>query len=184
MAQQYYVVLTRYTSKSSLALQFVENHFVENEHSPVEKKFTKTLNFKGKVYELEIIDTKNHESLAGSNQQHIEGTDGYIFVYSVTMNYSFKSVNSIRNSILKSMRSSEVDYIPAVVVGNKSDLHMQRQISSHQGSQLAKEIQALFIETSCKYNENAVTAFELLLTEIERYKNPPTQISRKSCNIS
>ena len=43
--------------KSSLTVQFVENHFVESYYPTIENTFSKTIKYKGQEYATEIIDT-------------------------------------------------------------------------------------------------------------------------------
>lgn len=42
--------------------------------------------------------------------------------------------------------------VPIVLVGNKTDLHMERMISSEEGRRLAEDWKAVFLETSAKQN--------------------------------
>ena len=39
-----------------------------------------------------------------------------------------------------------------VLVGNKTDLHMERRVSTEDGKALADEMKAVFLETSAKEN--------------------------------
>ena len=43
--------------------------------------------------------------------------------------------------------------VPIVLVGNKSDLHNDRSVSVEEGKALAKEMKAIFLETSAKENQ-------------------------------
>ena len=43
--------------KSSLTVQYVENHFVESYYPTIENTFSKTIKYKGQEYTTEIIDT-------------------------------------------------------------------------------------------------------------------------------
>jgi hypothetical protein len=43
--------------KSSLVLQYIENHFVESYYPTIEATFNKSINYKGVEYECDIIDT-------------------------------------------------------------------------------------------------------------------------------
>ena len=43
--------------------------------------------------------------------------------------------------------------VPIVLVGNKSDLHNDRSVSVEEGKVLAKEMKAIFLETSAKENQ-------------------------------
>lgn len=44
--------------------------------------------------------------------------------------------------------------VPRVLVGNKSDLHIDRVISTEEGKALAQEFGCAFVECSAKHNEN------------------------------
>ena len=50
-------VLTLCLGKSSLTVQYVENHFVESYYPTIENTFSKTIKYKGQEYTTEIIDT-------------------------------------------------------------------------------------------------------------------------------
>jgi Ras family len=45
------------TGKSSLAVQFVDGHFVESYYPTIENTFSKTIRFKGQDFTTEIVDT-------------------------------------------------------------------------------------------------------------------------------
>lgn len=45
------------TGKSSLAVQFVDGHFVESYYPTIENTFSKVIRFKGQDYATEIVDT-------------------------------------------------------------------------------------------------------------------------------
>ena len=65
-----------------------------------------------------------------------------------------------------------------VVVGNKSDLDADRQVSTKEGRSIADEFGLPFIETSAKTGENVAAAFETLIRSI-----PRTNIEYKVCQI-
>ena len=46
-----------FVGKSSLVIQFTENHFVESYYPTIESVFNKTVNYKGVDYDCDIIDT-------------------------------------------------------------------------------------------------------------------------------
>lgn len=75
----------------------------------------------------------------------------------------------IRDKILS---YSGVDKVPMCIVGNKSDLNVQRVVKTEEGQQLARELGCAFIEASAKHNENVQNAFQLLVIEIENELNP------------
>ena len=53
--------------------------------------------------------------------------------------------------------------IKVIVLGNKSDLEMERKVKSEEGSTFASQNGYLFMETSCINNENVADAFSTLI---------------------
>lgn len=45
------------SGKSSLAVQFVDGHFVESYYPTIENTFSKTIQWKGQDFSTEIVDT-------------------------------------------------------------------------------------------------------------------------------
>ena len=43
--------------------------------------------------------------------------------------------------------------VPIVLVGNKTDLHMERVVSTEEGRKRAEQWNAVFLETTAKQNE-------------------------------
>lgn len=78
-------------------------------------------------------------------------------------------VKIIRDKILD---HTGTDWVPIVVVGNKSDLHIQRQVSVEEGKALAAEWKCSWTEASARHNENVARAFELIISEVEKQENP------------
>lgn len=53
-------------------------------------------------------------------------------------------------------------------MGNKTDLYVDRMVTTDQGKKLADSWQAAFLETSAKQNESVADIFHTLLMEIEK----------------
>lgn len=51
--------------------------------------------------------------------------------------------------------------VPIVLVGNKTDLYVDRMVTTEQGKRLADSWRAVFLETSAKQNE--VRSLKILL---------------------
>jgi hypothetical protein len=56
-----------FPGKSSLVIQYAENHFVENYHPTIENTFAKTIKTKGEEYDCDIIDTAGQVTISPSN---------------------------------------------------------------------------------------------------------------------
>jgi Ras family protein len=76
------------------------------------------------------------------------------------------------------------EWVPIVVVGNKSDLRPeQRQVSQEDGHKLKEKFKCEWTEASARYNENVSKAFELLIEEIEKSQNPNEAANGGKCDI-
>jgi len=75
------------------------------------------------------------------------------------------------------------DWVAMTLVGNKSDLHMQRVISVEEGKALAEEWNCAWTEASARHNKNVTKCFELCLEQIEKENTPPDD-EKKGCIIT
>jgi len=161
------VLGARSVGKSSMVVQFIDNHFVESYYPTIESAFSKSVNYKGVDYECDIIDTAGQDEYSILNPKHAIGIHGYVLVYSVTSRKSFDMIQIVYDKITE---FCGVDEIPCVIVGSKIDLN--RQITTLEGAKLAESNKASHVETSAKDNINVGKVFELCLAEIE--KRSPT----------
>jgi len=173
------VVGSRAVGKSSLTVQFVESHFVESYYPTIENTFSKTIKYKNQEYATEIIDTAGQDEYSILNSKHSIGIHGYVLVYSVASKSSFEMVKIIRDKILN---HTGTDWVAIVLVGNKSDLHVQRQVSAEEGKALAAQWNCAWTEASARHNENVVKAFDYIISEIEKQENPTPP--GKGCSVS
>lgn len=174
------VVGSRAVGKSTMIVRFVEEHFVESYYPTIENQFSKMIKIRGQEYNVEILDTAGQDEFSIINQKHLIGVDGFLLCYSVTNRSTLDMVQIIYDKILN---FSGADSVPAVIVGNKSDLELQRQVSEAEGKALADELECGFTETSARLNENVGKAFELLIASIEKQNNPSPAKDEKGCTI-
>ena len=68
------------------------------------------------------------------------------------------------------------------MLGNKTDLEDEREVSQEEGLALSKENQFVFMETSCVTNCNVSSAFETLIemTNTEMKKNNCQRLKTKN----
>ncbi|GAA5996620.1 putative GTPase RHB1 [Rhodotorula paludigena] len=173
---------SRSVGKSSLTVQFVDQHFVESYYPTIENTFTKHVKYKGQDYQLDIIDTAGQDEFSILSSRHAVGLHGWVLVYSVSSRSSFEMCSVIRDKILGYTGRENV---PMVLVGNKSDLAVQRQVTREEGAALAASWgNTAFTETSARTNENVSRLFELVVAQIERDLNPePEQPEKSGCAV-
>ncbi|ODV97336.1 hypothetical protein PACTADRAFT_15811 [Pachysolen tannophilus NRRL Y-2460] len=175
-ARKIAVVGSRSVGKSSMTVQYVEEHFVESYYPTIENQFSKTISFKNQEYAIEILDTAGQDEFSIMNQKHLIGIHGYILVYSIASKNSFDMLQVIRDKIIDSTGN---EHLPMIVVGNKNDLEAQRQVTRSEGENWAKSFGYKFIECSARTNSNVDQVFELLIAEIEKAANPGSEKEEK-----
>jgi Ras family protein len=67
-----------------------------------------------------------------------------------------------------------------VIVGNKIDLHAQRQVQTSEGEALAAEWKCGFVEVSAKLNQHINKIFDIVLDEIEKQSGESSS-SKSEC---
>lgn len=155
----------RSVGKSSLAIQFVENQFVDSYDPTIENTFRKTMKLNEQEYSLDLIDTAGQDEFSFISQTYCMNIDGYVLVYSVDSEKSFEVVQTIYDK-LKDLKGKQ--HFPLVLVGNKTDLRIERVITTEMGKQLADKLKAALVETSAKENQKVPDIFRLIITEIEK----------------
>lgn len=169
----------RSVGKSSLSIQFVEGQFVDSYDPTIENTFSKTTRVNSTDYEVKLVDTAGQDEYSIFPSTYSMDVHGYVLVYSITSSKSFEVIKLIYEKLLDV--TGKV-HVPLVIVGNKTDLHMERSVSSEEGKQLAQSWKAAFLETSAKQNESVADVFHTLLMEIEKADG---NIQEKSnCSIS
>lgn len=155
--------------KSALTLQLVQNHFVEGCDPTIEEYYRKQVAIDGETVLLDILDTAIEEEFTPMRDNYKIRAQGYLLVYSITSHSSFDEMASYRERVLNLM---DVNKYPMVLVANKSDLPLEREVTTTEGSELANAWGIPFFETSAKARINIEECFFELVREIIRAPNP------------
>lgn len=156
----------RSVGKSSLTIQFVENQFVDSYDPTIENTFHKTVKIGGQEYALQLIDTAGQDEYSILPQSYFMNIDGYILVYSVNSQKSFDVIQFVYDKLLD--MKGNIEGVPVVLVGNKSDLSMEREVPSDAGKRTAEKWKVPFLEASAKENQSVTKVFEQIVMAIEK----------------
>lgn len=146
--------------KSALTIQLIQSHFVDEYDPTIEDSYRKQVVIDDKVTILDILDTAGQEEYSAMREQYMRTGEGFLLVYSVTSRTSFDELLTYYQQI---QRVKDSDYVPVLVVGNKSDLEEERQVSYEDGLHMAQHMSAPFLETSAKQAINVEEAFYTLV---------------------
>ena len=150
--------------KSSILLRFSDNIFNESFLPTIGVDFKiKTFDIQGKTVKLQIWDTAGQERFKTITSSYYKGSNGIILTYDITDKQSFKDVENWLAEVEKYAKPD----IVKLLVGNKSDLESQRQVTKEEGQELADSLNVKFIETSAKNSVNIEGAFMTLSQEIK-----------------
>eukprot|EP01083_Nonionella_stella_P222704 794427_1 len=156
--------------KSAITVRMVANEFQQEYDPTIEANYTCTIQVDNKNETLDILDTAGQEQFAALQHHWIRESQAFLLVYAVNSERTFAHTRDLYKNI---QRNKEGERIDLVLVGNKADLpENQHEISYKMGKQLADEWNCPFVETSAKTGVNVNEAFEMIVKEMKKNKDP------------
>ena len=172
---------SRSVGKSSLAIQFAQGQFVDSYDPTIENTFNKNMKIQVQDYEVLVVDTAGQDEYSIFPTQYTVDIDGYVLVYSIDSEKSFEVVQALYDKLVDLLGNPS---FPLVLVGNKSDLHMNRVVTQATGKKLAQDLKAAFFETSAKDNHCANYLFSKAIIQIVKIEGNCIDDPKKGCVIS
>lgn len=168
--------------KSALTVQFVSGAFMEKYDPTIEDFYRKEIEVDGSPCVLEILDTAGTEQFASMRDLYIKNGQGFVVVYSITCHQTFQDIKNIKEQII---RVKGTDRVPILLVGNKTDIEHQREVSQREGKSLAETWNAPFMETSAKNRSNVNDVFAEVVREMSynSSKDKPRYCCTPNCCI-
>ena len=114
---------------------------------------------------LDILDTAGQEEYSAMRDQYMRTGQGFVCVYDITSRTTFEEIVEFHDQIL---RVKDKDRVPMILIGNKFDLEVKRQVTSAEGRDLAKSFGCPFLESSAKTRVNVEESFYTLVREIRK----------------
>lgn len=158
--------------KSSLLVRFSDHTYSEHYISTIGVDFKiRNLEVDRKVVKLQIWDTAGQERFRTITSSYYRGAHGIILVYDISDRETFDHVPLWLKEIKYACNSSTAPQV--ILVGNKSDLDLKRQVSHEEADEFAQENDLIYIETSAKDNAHIQHAFESMVKRIFKKVVPP-----------
>ena len=161
--------------KTNIMSKFLKNKFMEESKATVGVEFgSKLFDLNGHKIKAQIWDTAGQEKYKSITGAYFKGSKGALIVYDITQKNTFESLEKWVNDL----KSAGDPKITIILIGNKSDLEENRQVSKEQGEEKAKSFGCAFLETSALSGDNIDKAFNMMVKEIfEKFSNDSAEDS-------
>uniref|UniRef100_UPI0037E97166 EF-hand calcium-binding domain-containing protein 4B n=1 Tax=Semicossyphus pulcher TaxID=241346 RepID=UPI0037E97166 len=174
--------------KTSLLRRFCDDCFHPGTSATVGIDYSvKTITVDSNQVALQMWDTAGQERYRSITKQFFRKADGVVVMYDITAEQSFASVRQW----LTSVKESAGEDIPIMLLANKTDKEIERQVQKGVGERLAKDCQMSFYECSAcsghNVQESMVHLARILKEQEDREKEKTVQLvsspseKKKSC---
>ena len=153
--------------KTSLVMRYVQGFFQHDYKSTVGTQImSKEVYVKGVTVKLSIWDIGGQEKFDTLAPAYYKGAAGGLAVFDLTRRETFDNVPKWISRVQKYASLNS----PIIIVGNKSDLIDERQVSLDEAMELADKLGFPYVEASAKSGKNVIKIFELIAEKIASRK--------------
>ncbi|XP_044049694.1 EF-hand calcium-binding domain-containing protein 4B [Siniperca chuatsi] len=163
--------------KTSLLRRFCDDCFHPGTSATVGIDYSvKTITVDNSHVALQMWDTAGQERYRSITKQFFRKADGVVVMYDITAEQSFTAVRQW----LTSVKDGAGEDIPIMLLGNKTDKEIERQVQKRVGERLAKDCQITFYECSACSGHNVVECMvhlaRILKEQEDREKEKTVQL--------
>lgn len=169
--------------KSSLLMRFADDIFHETFLPTIGVDFKiRTIEHEGSKIKLQMWDTAGHEKFKTITSAYYKGAQGILLVFDLCDKKSFGDIKTWLSEVDRFSTNESVK----ILVGNKSDLISDRQVSKEEAERFAENEGMIYYEASAKNNSKVDTIFRNLSDAmkekfsrqyIEKYKKTTTYLT-------
>lgn len=153
---KYIIIGDMSVGKSCLMQRFTEQRFRKDLPHTIGVEFgTTVVDVNGELVKLQIWDTAGQERFRSVTRGYYRGAAAALLVYDVTRRDTFAHVGTW----LQDARANTNAHTVIILVGNKSDLEEDREVSFEEAQSFAEENNLLFLECSALSGVNVEEAF-------------------------
>ena len=163
--------------KSALSIRFVQNQFAEDYDPTIMDTYTKSTTVDDRTYMVNITDTAGMDDNIAVRPALFRQQNSFVLVYAINDAESFDFIRRIHQEIVQHLGRESY---PCVLCGNKADLADSRAVTEEEGQKMAREINAVFLETSAKTGKNVNEAVTQAIREFVKTGPASVTAEKKS----
>lgn len=153
---KYIIIGDMGVGKSCLMQRFTEQRYKSDLPHTIGVEFGSVIvDVNGEAVKLQIWDTAGQERFRSVTRGYYRGSAGALLVFDVTRRATFAHISSW----LADARSNTNPHAIMMLIGNKTDLDDQREVSYEEAAKFAEDNNMLFVECSAKNGDNVDQAF-------------------------
>ena len=156
--------------KTNLMTRFTADTFSINSKATIGCDVaTKPIKLGPYLFRLQIWDTSGQERYKSFTSAYFKDANGIVFVYDITHRQSFTNIESWYKMAVD---GTNWPAVAKMLIGNKSDMVKDREVSEAEGIDFAKRIGVPFFETSAMDNHNDCVGhsfFNLVMSKLIRH---------------
>ncbi len=146
--------------KSNILSRYIRDEFSIETKSTVGVEFGgKVIKIKGNTIKAQIWDTAGQERYKSITNAYYKGAKGALVVFDITRRDTFNNVDRW----IGELKSNAENDVSIILIGNKTDLEDQRQVSLEEAKSKAEHHSLAYVETSALQNMNIEKAFSLMI---------------------
>ncbi|KAJ5069326.1 ras di-ras and rheb family members of small gtpase superfamily [Anaeramoeba ignava] len=144
--------------KSTLAIRFIQNEFIEEYDPTIEDIYSKEIDWNDSKIKFLVFDSAPQDEFYSYRYYSLRNQEVFLLVYSVTQKNTLNMIRDLYDRITDYVSDQNKDPF-FILVGNKIDLFTKRQVPTHQAKAFADELDFGFIEISAKTGQNVNQLF-------------------------
>lgn len=148
--------------KTALSVRFITRRYI-GEYDSSSESIYQRLHVVPPYYPVffEIMDTPGQQENGSPLKEKIKWADAFLLVYAINDPISFTEIIRLKFLITyiltgNSNKGRNGCFPPIIMVGNKTDLEVERMVSKEEGTKTAADLRCPFFETSARHSLDEV----------------------------
>mmetsp|Transcript_26640 Transcript_26640/g.75203 ORF Transcript_26640/g.75203 Transcript_26640/m.75203 type:complete len:210 (-) Transcript_26640:80-709(-) len=156
--------------KTSLVRRYMYDTFEDQIQATIGMDFqSKTVYLTDRTVKLQLWDTAGQERFRSLIPSYIRDAAAAVVVYDITKRPSFEATRKW----IEDVRNERGKDALVALVGNKTDLASQREVSTEEAREQAEQLEVTFSETSARMGDNVSTLFQEMAAALPSNQSGP-----------